>query len=366
MSNRRLTASNLVKYITALPRDVAYGYPSIAKTQIKIVRFEGAEGPIVIKRWGTKKYPTELKAETTTISSEMIWRIASAFQSGVPINFDRILGASYNTRSAFEALLLHTPEFYNCKPGRIQTLGSEIKIKAGHKHVLWLPDSPHKLGVMTKAETNMVVSEINADSVHEGIQISNADPKRSKAKASSTDRIHAHIQISLYEIGKELGYRTWIASNDQHITYQEKRLIEFDEVIKDLTRERLFGSYPEAARNGKLIDAIWFKNGKFMPAVIEVENTTGVLSGLLRMKKFQDSMQNLADVYWIIVAPDSDRKKVFDAIERPEFKSLNARFMPYSAVEELFSLSQRRGLKGVAHNFLENFFENHPAALINR
>ena len=52
----------------------------------------------------------------------MIWRVANAISEGEPINFDRVLGGSYNTRSVLESLLASTPEFYYCYPGRIMDI----------------------------------------------------------------------------------------------------------------------------------------------------------------------------------------------------------------------------------------------------
>jgi type II restriction enzyme len=60
---------------------------------------------------------------------------------------------------------------------------------------------------------------------------------------------------------------------------------------------------------------------------------------------------------WIIAAPDEDRKEVIEKCNRPQFKSLNAQFFPYSAIEELYSLSQRRKIKGVTDEFLDCFIE---------
>lgn len=49
----------------------------------------------------------------------------------------------------------------------------------------------------------------------------------------------------------------------------------------------MLASYEEARVAANLIDCIWFKNGKLMPAVMEVEQSTGVTSGLTRMKNFK-------------------------------------------------------------------------------
>jgi hypothetical protein len=52
-------------------------------------------------------------------------------------------------------------------------------------------------------------------------------------------RRHAQIQIALYFIGKQLGFRTWIAQNDKGILYQNKKLGEFEGVVAKLDDEVL-------------------------------------------------------------------------------------------------------------------------------
>jgi type II restriction enzyme len=69
----------------------------------------------------------------------MIWRLANAIRQNQPINVDRILGASYNTRSVLEALIAHTPQFHFCYPGRIESVNSNEAVKKGHKHLISNP-----------------------------------------------------------------------------------------------------------------------------------------------------------------------------------------------------------------------------------
>ena len=63
-----------------------------------------------------------------------------------------------------------------------------------------------------------------------------------------------------------------------------------------------------------------------MPAVMEVEHSTGVTSGLTRMKNFQDKFIPLQDVRYVIVASDEDRTKVIKEANKPQFQKLNTRF----------------------------------------
>lgn len=353
---RKLSASNLVAFINQLNKNQGYNYIN-PKTK-GIIKIEGVdlpEGPIRIKRWDASKGETEVEQKVESISSELIWRVANAFNQNQPINFDRILGGSYNTRSVFEALIAHTPEFYFCYPGRIEDKGGISTIKNGHKHLIWKPDLPHKLGVLSKIDTDIVISEIPAlDVFYDSLEL----PDNFERQEINIDiqRRHAQIQIALYFIGKQLNFRTWIAQNDKGIMYQNKRIGEFDGVISSLKDEKLMTAYDDAVQAALLIDCIWFKNGTLMPAVMEVEHSTGVTSGLSRMKNFKDKFPPFPTRY-VIVAPDEDRDKVIKEANKPQFRDLDTRYFTYSAVEELYALCQRRKLKGVTEEFLDCFME---------
>ena len=285
----------------------------------------------------------------------MLWRIANAFAPNHPINFERVLGSSYNTRSALEALLAHTPEFYTCLPGRIELPSQEIK--RGHKHIVWLPNKPHGPGVMRAHDVDMVISEVpSTEAVYEALTLPELQ-HRSDPIDIEIQRRHAQIQIALVLIGKQLGYDIWVAQNDKGIVYNGKRLGEFDGVIGRLEGQKILSAYPEAARAGLLIDCIWFRDGKRIPAVIEIEHSTGVTSGLTRMNRFRGELPALQGIQWIVVAPDEIRQKVLQEANDQQFADLDVRFLPYSAVEELYSLCQRRKIYGVSDQFIECFTE---------
>ena len=169
-------------------------------------------------------------------------------------------------------------------------------------------------------------------------------------------RRHTQIQIALYLIGLQLGFRTWIAQNDRGIIYKDKPLIEQPGIVPTLGDENIISAFPGAEPSARFIDCIWFQNHRFMPAVMEVEHTTGVTSGLTRMKGLQDAMPAFNTRY-VIVAPDDDREKVVDEVNRPQFWSLDARYFAYSSVEELYYICTHRNLHGVTQDFLDCYME---------
>lgn len=318
------------------------------------MRVEYPEGPIVVKRFNPQKGETPDNVKEVSISPQMIWRIANALSEGLPVNFDRLLGASYNTRSVLEALLAHTPQFYLTRPGRIEMTSSTTQIKRGHKHLLWRPSEPHEPGVIRHIDIDLVISELPAYQViYEPVELPTASENQLDIQLK---RRHAQIQVALIKIGQHLGYRTYIAQNDQAILYEGQPIAQMDGVVTQLNDEPLFKSFEGAARRARLIDCIWFRNHMYLPAVMEIEHTTGVTSGLNRMRSFQSEFPPISTRY-VIVAPDEDREKVIEEANKEQFRPLMARFFPYSAVEELYSLCQRRKIRGTTDEFLDAFME---------
>jgi type II restriction enzyme len=353
---QRITGYNLVAFIDRLPKNQDYHYIDPKNHGlIRITRVKLPEGPIYIKRWKPTKGEFPDTKKEVPISTEMIWRVANACFDGQPINIDRTLGASYNTRSVLESLLAHTPQFYYCYPGRIQDIAGHSRVERGHKHIIWMPNNPHENARLTSIETKVAISEIPANAaVYEALTL----PDSFDIGEMNIDvaRRHTQIQIALYLIGKQLDYRTWIARNDAGIIYQEKPLIEQEGIVLSLQNENLVSPFPGAVDAGLFIDCIWFRNTRLMPAVMEVEHTTGVKSGLDRMLHFSQLIPPINTRY-VIVAPDEDRERVVSEANKPMYRELNARYFPYSAVEELFVICQRRKLRGVIEEFLDCYME---------
>lgn len=353
----RITAYNIIRAISQLPKNKNFNY--INPTTQGLIHIENVilpAGPIQFRRWNPAKGETYTSASVSSISSEMIWRVANAVNVGEPINFDRVLGGSYNTRSVLETLIALTPEFYYCYPGRIKDIDGHSTIEHGHKHLVWLPDEPHPNGVLLeKKMQNMAVSEIPMQSV----VYDNLVLPDSMVVGGNMDievvRRHTQIQIALYLIGLQLGYRTWIAQNDKGIMYKDKPLLMQPGIIPNLGNENIISAF-DAEPSARFIDCIWFQNGRHMPAVMEVEHTTGITSGLTRMKGLQDCLPDFLTRY-VIVASDDDREKVIHEASKEQFRSLDTRFFSYSSVEELYYICSHRNLHGITQDFLDCYME---------
>lgn len=108
----RMSLESLVQTIHELPRDREYTYINPRNVgRIRIVEVQRPRGPIVVRRYAPTKGESFDRALNETISSNMLHRVANALSPELPLNIDRVLGASYNTRSVLESILAHCPQF---------------------------------------------------------------------------------------------------------------------------------------------------------------------------------------------------------------------------------------------------------------
>lgn len=90
------------------------------------------------------------------------------------------------------------------------------------------------------------------------------------------------------------------------------------------------------------IDVLWLQ-GSAIARAFEVEHTTAVYSGILRMADLLALQPNM-NIRLHIVAPETRRTKVFSEIRRPAFSQLNhgplagsCTYIPYGAVQEIIN-----------------------------
>ena len=67
----------------------------------------------------------------------------------------------------------------------------------------------------------------------------------------------------------------------------------------------------------RLIDVLWLK-GKSIVSAFEIESTTSIYSGLLRMADLIAMQPNL-NILFYMVATSERREKVFSEVNRPTF-----------------------------------------------
>jgi hypothetical protein len=155
---------------------------------------------------------------------------------------------------------------------------------------------------------------------------------------------HTEIQHRLLSLGAELGLEVWVARNDRSKKWNGVALGSLPKTL-----DRLPTQFNEATtRTIELIDVLWL-SGNSIVAAFEVECTTSVYSGLLRMSDLLALQPNL-DINLYLVAPDERRDKVEQELLRPTF-SLREKplakicgFLPFTTLCEKLDGIRKLGL----------------------
>lgn len=175
--------------------------------------------------------------------------------------------------------------------------------------------------------------------------------------AVKEETTHEEIQWLLLQLGSDMELNVWVARNDQSRSYEGNKFQNLPHLLKSLPRQ-----FDEATnRTIELIDVLWLKEGAFV-AAFEIEHTTSIYSGLLRLSDLI-SMQPNINIPLYIVAPDERREKVFTEINRPTFSRLKpplremCRYVSYSELKN--KMEQVRGfLKYLSPQFLDEIAES--------
>lgn len=158
-----------------------------------------------------------------------------------------------------------------------------------------------------------------------------------RARTLENDRTHTEVQGWLRDLGHALGYAVWIAANDRTRDYRDGRLC--DGCLDTLPAPLASAPGAEAVR---LIDVLWLEraaDGSATPRVVgafEVEHTTSIYSGIVRMLDLALGAPDAALTHLFLVAPDDREGDVRSQLARPAFShvtDLNVRFLPYGELE---------------------------------
>jgi hypothetical protein len=129
--------------------------------------------------------------------------------------------------------------------------------------------------------------------------------------------VHSETQYRLLKLGSDMGLDVWVAKNDKGKEWQGKPFSELPRFRKSLPHQ--FDAVTN--RIVEMIDVLWL-NGPAVVAAFEIESTTSIYSGLLRMADLLALQPNL-NIPLFLVAPEDRRSKVIAEINRPTFSRLD-------------------------------------------
>jgi predicted RNA-binding protein len=168
---------------------------------------------------------------------------------------------------------------------------------------------------------------------------------------------HAEVQFLLLRLGGDLGFDVWVASNDRSREVRGQRFADLPRLKTELPIQ-----FDDATnRTIELIDVLWLKGNK-IEAAFEIESTTSIYSGLLRMSDLVAMQPNL-NIPLYLVAPDERREKVIEEANRPTFSRLSpplsqvCRFIPISGLREYLKQAEAY-IRYMKPDFLEELSES--------
>lgn len=162
------------------------------------------------------------------------------------------------------------------------------------------------------------------------------------------------MQALLAKCGEKMGFRIWLPKADRLAVLrcwqpEQGSLIDVLPLNYDETTLRTI----------EQIDVLWLK-GRSIARAFEVEQTTAIYSGLLRMADLLALQPNM-DIRLHIVAPEARREKVFTEIRRPVFSLLDkgplSESCTYISYDSIRDLSQQKHLDHLSDSVLSAYEE---------
>jgi len=171
-----------------------------------------------------------------------------------------------------------------------------------------------------------------------GAEVEKVDPvKKEQELTFVTEKVeratteHDEMQWRLIRLGLRARVDVWVPRNDQGKSYEGNSFRE--NVLQE------FQSSLDVPKYVENIDVVW-KYGYSIKSAFEIEHSTSVYSGILRLSDLRALTPN--SIYPLFIVADRERKnKVFSELRRPTFDNPYLRlkevigFLSYDKVREL-------------------------------
>ncbi|MCY9657127.1 hypothetical protein P5G65_31340 [Paenibacillus chondroitinus] len=188
-------------------------------------------------------------------------------------------------------------------------------------------------GLLFEIGSNRQVIEENAVKVisNEQEKQIKANAKRHKEVAADQQEENAHTEMQYYlaKLGQSLGYKVWIARNDHKRVWNGEKLGEFS--IKELSLPTLS---PAVFETVSLINVLWLDQSNKIVSGFEVEKSTSIYSGILRLNDLSLSIDGTKGHFYL-VAPEGREKEIQAQLLRPSFRTLESLSIAYILFKDL-------------------------------
>lgn len=204
---------------------------------------------------------------------------------------------------------------------------------------------PYRFLRVSPDAVNSLLQQYNSieEAFQEFQQDGDIDGPGVEVETDDDPREHTEIQWQLIQLGLRHDYDVYVAKNDKNRTYDGQRLGQ--DCVETLN---LPGFSPAVTRIIEYVDVIWLEDD-FIVKIFEVESTTSIYSGILRMADFMVKVPNVS-VEMYIVAPGDDEDKVREEMDRPTFQHVldtaehsQLRYLSFEEVRETRETVEKAG-----------------------
>jgi predicted RNA-binding protein len=162
------------------------------------------------------------------------------------------------------------------------------------------------------------------------------------------------MQALIASVGAKMGMKIWVPRNDR------SRVLSEWKDANDALLDRLPLNYDDTTlKTIEQIDVLWLR-GRAIVRAFEVEHTTSIYSGILRMADLLALQPNI-DIKLHIVAPNSRKDDVFEQILRPVFSLLEkgplSESCTYISYDSLREVSKLKHLKHTSDSVIDEYSE---------
>ncbi|MBI4303618.1 MAG: hypothetical protein HY665_04715 [Chloroflexi bacterium] len=145
------------------------------------------------------------------------------------------------------------------------------------------------------------------------------------------ESMHTRIQYLLIKIGRSLGYNVVVASNDRTKSWEGENFSFM--TLPELPALRMSD---EVRKTVSLIDVLWLeKQADKIVCAYEVEKSTSIYSGILRLYDLVLTLPDSQDVRLYLVAPEQREREVVAQLKRPSLAAKAETQISYILFSEL-------------------------------
>lgn len=202
----------------------------------------------------------------------------------------------------------------------------------------------HKIRISGIKEVSVTVPDDDEEIMEPAPELVIVDEKRKSIK----------VQAKLAEIGEKLNMKIWLPNGDR------ARILEIWKPKENVLLKELPLVFDETTlKTIRNIDLLWIR-GRSIIRAFEVEDTTSIYSGILRMADLI-ALQPMLDIKIHIVAPTVRRNDVFKQISRPVFAVMErgplSELCSYISYDSVYELAKENRLEHMTDSIIDEYLE---------